>query len=57
MLSIIVQDIVGEKIVNKRIHLSIYIIDINEIVLEARLYVIKDIKADVILGNDVLELF
>jgi len=56
ILSIIVRDIVNEKIVDKRIYLSIYIVNINEVVLEARLYVIKSIKASVILDNDILEL-
>jgi len=56
ILSIIVRDIVDEKIVNKRMHLSIYVIDIDKVVFQARSYVIKSIKADVILGNDVLEL-
>jgi len=53
--SIIVQNIVGKKIVDKQIHLSIYIIDANEVILEARLYITKDIKADVIFDNNVLE--
>jgi len=56
MLLVIVQDIVNEKIINKRMHLSIYIVDINKVVLEARLYVTKDIKASVILDNNALEL-
>jgi len=37
-------------------HLSIYIIDANKVILEARLYVTKDIKTDVILNNNILEL-
>jgi len=56
ILSIIVRDIVDKKIVDKQMHLSIYIIDANKVVLEARFYVTKDIKADIILGNNVLEL-
>jgi len=56
MLSIIVRDIVNKKIVKKRIYLFIYVVDIDEVVLQARSYVTKSIKVDVILGNDVLEL-
>jgi hypothetical protein len=56
VLPIIVQDIVNEKIVDKQIHLFIYIIDINKVVLEARSYVTKDIKASIILDNNVLEI-
>jgi len=37
-------------------HLFIYIVNDDKIILNARLYVIKDIKIDVILENDVLEL-
>jgi len=54
---VIVQDIVNKKIINKRMHLSIYVIDVNEVVLEARSYITKDIKIDIILDNDVLEMF
>ncbi len=54
---VIVQDIVDKKIINKRMHLSIYVIDVNEIVLRAYSYVTKDIKIDIILDNDVLEMF
>jgi len=56
MSLVIVQDIVNKKIINKRMHLSIYIVDINKVVLEARLYITKDIKASVILDNNALEL-
>jgi len=56
MLSIIVRDIVNKKIINKRMYLFIYVVDIDEVVLQARSYVTKSIKVDVILGNDVLEL-
>ena len=56
MLSIIVRDIVDKKIVDKRIYLSIYIVDANKVILETRFYVTKDIKTDVILDNNVLEL-
>jgi len=55
-LLVIVQDIVDKKIIDKQMHLSIYIIDANKVVLEARLYVTKDIKAGVILDNNILEL-
>jgi len=54
---VIVQDIVNKKIINKRMYLSIYVIDVNEVVLEARSYITKDIKIDIILDNDVLEMF
>jgi len=53
--SIIVQNIVSKKIVDKRIYLSIYIVDINKIILKARLYIIKNIKTRVILNNNILE--
>jgi len=56
ILLVIVRNIVNEKIVDKRMHLSIYIIDIDEVVLQARSYVTKSIKVDIILDNDVLEL-
>jgi len=52
---ITIRNIVNKKIVDKRIHLSIYIIDVNEVILKARLYVTKDIKVEIILDNDVLE--
>jgi len=52
---IIVQDIINEKIVNKCIYLSIYVIDVNEIIFETRLYVTKSIKVKIILNNNVLE--
>jgi len=54
-LSIIVQDIVNKKIVDKRIYLLIYIVDINKIIFEARLYITKNIKIEVVLDNNVLE--
>jgi len=58
---VIVQDIVDKKIVDKKIvdkqiYLSIYIIDANKVIFEARFYVTKDIKTDVILNNNILEL-
>ncbi len=56
VLSIIVQDIVNKKIVDKQIYLSIYIIDANNVILEARLYIIKNIKIDIILDNNVLRM-
>lgn len=56
VLFVIVRDIVDKKIVDKRMHLSIYIIDVNKIILQTRLYVTKDIKASIILGNNVLEI-
>ena len=52
---IIVQDIINEKIVNKCIYLSIYVIDVNEIIFETCLYVTKSIKVKIILNNNVLE--
>lgn len=36
-------------------YLSIYVIDANNVILEARLYVIKNIKTSIILGNNVLD--
>jgi len=56
VLSIIVQDIVNKKIVDKQIYLSIYVIDANNVILEARLYIIKSIKIDIILDNNVLDI-
>jgi len=56
ILSIIVRDIVNEKIIDKDMHSFIYIVNINKVVLEAHLYVTRDIKANVILNNNVLEL-
>jgi len=53
---VIVQDIVDKKIIDKRMHLFIYVIGVNEVVLEARSYVTKDIKTSIILDNDVLEM-
>ena len=50
------RNIVNKKIIDKRMHLFIYIVNDDKIILNARLYVIKDIKIDVILENDVLEL-
>ena len=44
-----------EKIIDKCMYLIIYLIDFN-ITLQTRPYVIKSIKFDLILGNDVLEL-
>jgi len=52
-----IEDIVDEKIVDKRMYLSIYIIEINKVILEARLYITKDIKVEIILDNNVLEVF
>jgi hypothetical protein len=37
--------------------LLIYVLDVNEIILQACLYVIKSIKTSIILDNDVLEMF
>jgi len=54
VLLVIVQDIINKKIVDKRIHLFIYIIDANKIILQTRLYITKDIKTSIILGNNVL---
>ncbi len=52
-----IEDIHDEKIVDKRMYLSIYIIEINKVILEARLYITKDIKVEIILDNNVLEVF
>lgn len=52
---VVVQNIVNKRIVNKQMHLSIYIIDVNEVILKARLYVIKDIKVVIILVNNILK--
>ena len=54
--SIIARDMFNEKIIDKRMHLIIQLIDFKGVMLQARSYVIKDIKADLILDNDVLEL-
>lgn len=48
---VVVQNIVNKRIVDKQMHLPIYIIDVNEVILKARLYVIKDIKVVIILVN------
>ncbi len=37
-------------------HLPIYLIGVNKVVLEARSYITKDIKIDIILGNNILEM-
>jgi len=56
VLLVIVQDIVDKKIVDKQMHLPIYLIGVNKVVLEARSYITKDIKIDIILGNNILEM-
>jgi len=56
VLSIIVRDIIDKKIVNKQMHLSIYIIDANDVILKARLYITNNIKIDIILDNNVLDM-
>jgi len=50
-------NIVDKKIINKYIYLSIYIINIDKIILNVCLHIIKDIKIDIILKNSILELF
>jgi len=57
VLSIIVQNIIKKKIVDKYIYLSIYIIDINKIIFKVRLYITKSIKTKIILDNNILEIF
>ena len=54
--SIIARDMFDEKIIDKRMHLTIQLINFKDVMLQTRSYVIKDIKVDLILGNDVLEL-
>jgi len=56
VLSIIVQNIIKKKIVDKYIYLSIYIIDINKIIFKVRLYITKSIKTKIILYNNILEI-
>jgi len=56
VLLVIVRDFVDKKIVDKQIYLSIYIINVNKVVLEARSYITKDIKIDIILDNNILEI-
>ena len=46
----------GEKIIDKRMHLAIQLVDSKGVMLQARPYVTKGIKAGLILGNDVLGL-
>jgi len=53
---VIVQDIVDEKIVDKRMHLPIYVLDLDKIILQTRLYITKSIKTSIILDNNVLEM-
>ena len=54
--SIIARDMFDEKIIDKRMHLIIQLIDFKNVMLQARPYVTKDIKAGLILSNDVLKL-
>ena len=56
VLSIIARGMFNEKIIDKRMHLAIQLIDFKDVMLQTRPYVIKDIKVDLILDNDVLEL-
>jgi 2C-methyl-D-erythritol 2,4-cyclodiphosphate synthase len=56
VLLVIVQDIINKKIVDKQRYLSIYIIDVNKVVLETRSYIIKNIKINIILDNNVLKI-
>ena len=55
VLSIIARDMFNEKIIDKRMHLIIHLIDFN-VTLQIKSYIIKDIKAGLILNNDVLKL-
>ncbi len=57
VLFVTIQNIIDKKIVDKYIYLSIYIIDANKVVLEVCFYIIKEIKSDIILKNNILELF
>ena len=50
---IIIYKIIDDKICDKRIYIRVYFIGINEI-FETMLYIIKEIKANVILNNDVI---
>ena len=52
---IIARDMFNEKIIDKRMHLIIHLINFN-VTLQIKLYVIKDIKVDLILDNDVRKL-
>ena len=45
-----------DKIIDKRMHLIIQLIDFKDVMLQTKSYVIKDIKVDLILNNDVLKL-
>ena len=56
VLPITVRGVFGEKIIDKHMHLTIQLVDFKDVTLQARLYIIKDIKAGLILGNDVLGL-
>ncbi len=56
VLLVIVQDIVDKKIVDKQMYLSIYVVEVDKIILEACFYIIKDIKVDITLDNNVLEM-
>ena len=53
--SITARDMFDEKIINKRMHLTIQLIDFKNVMLQTKSYVIKDIKVDLILNNDVLK--
>jgi len=50
-----VRNIVNKKIVDKRIYLSIYVVEVDKIILNTCLYVIKDIKTNIVLENNMLE--
>ena len=52
---IIARGMFDEKIIDKRMHLAIHLVNFN-VTLQIRSYVTKDIKAGLILGNDVLGL-
>ena len=55
--SIIARNMFDEKIIDKRMHLIIQLIDFKYVTFQIKSYVIKDIKVDLILNNDVLKLF
>ena len=50
---IIICEIIDDKICDKRMHIRVYFIDINKI-FKTMLYIIKKIKINVILSNDVI---
>ena len=53
IFSIIIRKIIDDKICDKRIYIRVYFININEI-FKMILYIIKKIKINVILNNNVI---